>query len=138
MVKYNVSDDKGNVTTKLIPGQTSFEPMVLLRSMDLIAEQIYSRFYATVEGQLKNIKKNYSVSMNDANGDPLVIWDLENALPTKVSGFDFNMTTEAEYASFEITLQAELITVTFLPEATVEAIAQAIEYWVAKESGEIE
>jgi len=138
MVKYNVIDDKGNVTTKFIPGQTSFEPMVLLRSMDLISEQIYKKFYAAVEGQLKNIRKNYSVSMNDAKGNPLIIWDLANALPTKVSGFSFNMTTEAEYTSFEITLQAELITVTFLPQATAEAVAQSIEYWMEKESGESE
>lgn len=138
MVKYNVMDDHGNVTTKFIPGQTTFEPVQLLRAMDAVAEKVYLKFADAVAGKLKPLKRNYSVSMNDSNATPLVWWHLYNALPTKVSGFDFNMTTENEYTSFEISLQAESIVIEFSPEATAEAIAAAIDYWTKKESGEAE
>ncbi len=138
MVKYNVMDDLGNVTTKFIPGQTTFEPFALLRPMDAIAAQVYLRFADSVAGHLKLLKRNYSISLNDSRGNPLVWWHLFNALPTKLSGLEFNMTTENEYISFEISLQAESVTVEFDPGATDEAIASALEYWVAKESGEAE
>jgi hypothetical protein len=136
MVKYNVMDDAGNVTTKFMPGQTSFEPMVLLRSMDVMAKQLNLQFQEAVLGKIKGLKRNLSVSMNDSNGKPLVWWHLNNVLPLKISGFDFNMTTEAEYTSFEITLQAESIVIEFESEATEDAIKESIAYWTAKEAGE--
>jgi len=109
MVKYNVMDNKGNVTTKSMPGQTSYEPIVLLRPMDIVAREIYHRFADAVSGKIKGVKRNYSVSMNDSKGRPLAIWHLYNAMPIKISGFNFNMTTEAAYKDFEVTFQAESI-----------------------------
>jgi phage tail-like protein len=129
MVTYNVIDDKGNVTTKVMPGQTTFEPLLLLRAMDVAAEEIVLLFEDAVAGKLKTLRRNYSVSMNDANGNPLVWWHLYNALPLKVSGFDFNMKTESTYTSFEITLQAELIDIDFDKGATSDAVAAALEHW---------
>lgn len=129
MVTYNVIDDKGNVTTKVMPGQTTFEPMLLLRAMDVAADEVVQRFEDAVAGKLKTLRRNYSVSMNDANGNALVWWHLYNALPLKVSGFDFNMRTESTYTSFEITLQAEFIDIEFDKGATADAVAAALEYW---------
>jgi phage tail-like protein len=137
-VKYNVMDDKGNVTTKYMPGQTSFEPIELLRSMDVVAEEMKDKFYEAVDGKLKTLRKNYSVSMNDANGNALVWWHLSNALPVKVSGFSFNEYAEAEYATFELHLQPESVLIEFDPGATEEAVKQAIDYWTQKEAGELE
>ena len=135
MVHYNVMDERGNVTTKFIPGQTTFEPVVLLRPMDIVAKAIYKRFWKAVAGQLTTIKKNYSVSMNDSQGEPLVYWHLSNALPVKISGFDFNMTTESEYTSFEISFQAESIEVEFTKAAKPKVVSEALDAWDEAENG---
>ena len=115
LVTYNVTDDKGNVTTKYIPGQTSFAPMVLLRAMDKFSEDMKNAFMESVAGKLKSVRKNYSVSMNDSQGNALVWWHLINAIPSAVSGFSFNAPREAYYTDFELTLQAESIIIEFEP-----------------------
>jgi phage tail-like protein len=116
-VSYNVIDKDGNVTTRFMPGQTTFTPISLLRAVDKGAEAVYDKFIASVSGKLKDLRKNYSISMNDAKGKPVVWWDLINTIPIKVSGFDFNMKTESVYTDFTIDLQAEYIEITFLEEA---------------------
>lgn len=113
MVKYNITDGKGNVTTKFIPGQTSFAPMVLLRAMDKYSESMNDLFMECVAGKLAEVRKNYSVSMNDSQGNALVWWHLFNALPSAISGFNFNAPREAYYTDFEITMQAESIVIEF-------------------------
>lgn len=133
MVKYNIIDNLGNVTTKFMPGQTTFEPMLLLRAVDVAIDKVYKKFYDAKWGKLKTQRQNYSVSMNDANGGALVWWHLENALPIKISGFDFNMKTESKYTDFEITLQAEYIEIVPDPAATAEAAAAAAAYWAEKD-----
>jgi phage tail-like protein len=112
-VSYNVIDANGNVTTRYMPGQTSFSPVSLLRSMDEGSREVYAKFVDAVSGKLKSLRKNYSVSMNDSQGKPLVWWHLYNAIPIKISGFDFNMRTENTYTDFIIDLQAEYIEIIF-------------------------
>lgn len=136
MVHYNVIDDRGNVTTKFMPGQTSFEPVELLRPMDVVAEEMKDKFFEAVDGKLKLLRKDYSISMNDSNGNALVWWHLSNALPIKVSGFSFNEHVEAEYAAFELHLQPEAVLIEFEDSATEDAVKQAVEYWTQRESGE--
>lgn len=114
LVSYKVSDPLGNVTTRFMPGQTTFAPVKLLRPMDAYAKEIYLKMRAAIDGNLKDLRRDYSVSMNDANGNPLVYWHLLNALPSMLGGFSFNMTTESSYTDFEVTLQAEDIVVEFL------------------------
>jgi phage tail-like protein len=138
MVKYNVIDKDGNVTTKYMPGQTTFEAVELLRPMDAVAQEVYLLFFDAILGKVKTLRKNYSVSMNDANGNPLVWWNLINALPTKVSGFSFNEHVEAEYTSFEISLIPEAVEIIFDEKATSDAVSAAIDYWTKKEGGELE
>jgi phage tail-like protein len=113
MVSYNVTDDKGNVTTKFIPGQTSFDPVVLSRAMDKYSQDMYDAFVDSVAGKLIGLRKNYSVSMNDSQGNPLVWWHLYNALPLNIGGFGFNAYTGAKYTKFKISFQAESIEIEF-------------------------
>jgi len=114
MVTYNVIDENGNVTTRSMPGQTAFSPVVLLRAMDKSSEGMYLRLKAAIDGKLKSLRRDYSVSMNDSNGEPVVWWDLKNALPIKLDGFMFNMKTENSYTDFEVSLQAESIEIKFM------------------------
>jgi hypothetical protein len=116
LVQYNVTDAKGNITTKFIPGQTSFEPVSLLRSMDYYSNEMNLMFQKGVAGMLVGLRKNYSIYMYDWQGVPLVWWDLYNAVPVSISGFSFNAAKEKNYTDFEISLQAENIIINFAKE----------------------
>jgi phage tail-like protein len=117
LVTYNVIDGAGNVTTKYMPGQTSFQAVVLLRAMDNLSKEMKDRFVEAVMGKLKPIRKNYSVRWFDGEGESLVWWHLYNAIPTGISGFSFNSKSEAYYTDFELTLQPESIVIQFEPIA---------------------
>jgi hypothetical protein len=135
MVKYNIIDANGSVTTRYMPGQTTFEAFELLRPMDVVAKEVAALFYDSVAGKLRTLRKNYSISMNDANGNPLVWWHLYNALPTKVSGFSFNEYAEAEYACFELSLLPEAVEIVFEDSAVEEAVSDALKHWDEDENG---
>jgi phage tail-like protein len=114
MVTYNVMDTQSNqVTTKFMPGQTTFAPLTLLRAMDFYSEEMKNRFADSILGKLKKVRLNYSVKMFDGDGKAIVWWNIFNAIPTKISGFSFNSKTESSYTSFELTLQAEFIEIIF-------------------------
>lgn len=114
MVSYNVFDaNTGLVTTRFMPGQTTYAPVVLLRAMDVNSKEMWLRFYDSVTGKLKKVRQNYTVKMFDGDGNALVWWHLLNAIPMKISGFSFNAKTEAYYTDFELTLQAEEIQIVF-------------------------
>lgn len=113
LVTYNVIDDKGNVTTKYMPGQTTFKEVTLLRAMDSFSEEVKNRFVASVMGKLKTSKQNYSIRWFDGEGNSLVWWHLYAAIPSAITGFSFNAKTEAYYTDFELTLQAESIEIVF-------------------------
>ena len=117
MVSYNVTDDKGNVTTKYMPGQTSFSPVTLLRPNDKWCMEIKNRFVKSTSGMLVGLRKNYSISMNDSNGTALVWWHLIDALPTVLGGLGFNSYRGTESTTFKVTFQAESILVQFEPIA---------------------
>jgi phage tail-like protein len=117
LVTYNVIDAKGNVTTKYMPGQTSFKEVTLLRAMDSLSKDMKDRFVAAVVGKLKTVRRNYSIRWFDGEGESLVWWHLMNAIPKGISGFSFNAKTEAYYTDFELTLQAESIVIQFEPIA---------------------
>ncbi len=113
-VSYKVMDGNGHVVTRFMPGQVSYTPISLLRPMDQGSIQIYETFVDTVSGKMKKVRKNYSLSMLNDDGLPVVWWDLINAIPVKISGFDFNEVTETYYTDFTIDIQAEEIYVTFV------------------------
>lgn len=115
MVSYNVMDPNGNVTTKFIPGQTSFAPINLSRPMGSISADLYTWFTDAVAGKLKDVRTNCSIALFDpSNSNKLrVIWDLENVIPTKIPGFSFSTITRTHSSSFKLVIQAENIVVTF-------------------------
>jgi phage tail-like protein len=135
MVKYKVIDPLGNVISKYMPGQTTFDAFNLLRPIDIVALDIYKSFQDSVSGKLKTLRKNYSISMNDAKGNPLIWWHLNNALPQKITGLAFNEYVEAKYATFELSLVPEEVKVVFEEWATVAAVAEANKYWADVNSG---
>lgn len=113
LVNYNVMAPVGSVTTKFMPGQTSFEPVTLLRSMDKYDDFLNQLFVDAVNGVYKKIRRHFSIYMYDGEGNPLVWWDLFDAVPASITGFSFNSKTESSYTDFELTLQAESIEVVF-------------------------
>jgi phage tail-like protein len=110
MIPYTQVFEDGGSTTKYLPGQVSFEPIVLLRGFDELVPDLYKWFSDSAAGKFHEVKKNMSIVMIDREAGPQVIWDLENVIPTAIAGFSFNQTTETSYTDFEVTLQAELIT----------------------------
>jgi phage tail-like protein len=110
MIPYTQVFEDGGSTTKFLPGQISFEPVVLLRGFDARVPDLYKWFEDTAAGKFDKVKKNISIVMIDREAGPQVIWDLFNTIPVGISGFSFNQTTENSYTDFELTLQAELIT----------------------------
>ncbi len=113
-VSYKVMDANGHVFTRSMPGQTSYSPISLLRPVDKGSKKIYAKFADASTGKLKDVRRDYSVSMNNDAGKPVVWWDLLNALPVKISGFSFNEYAEKYYTDFTIDLQAEEIIITFI------------------------
>jgi phage tail-like protein len=120
MVQYNVADAIGNVTTKFMPGQTTFEPVTLLRAMDLYSTDLNILFQKSIAGMLKSVRRNFSIYMFDWDGTPLVWWHLIEAVPLSISGFSFNAKTENNYTSFELSLQAESIYIEFADEGSFQ------------------
>jgi len=116
LVQYNVMAPAGSVTTKFMPGQTTFEPITLLRALDKHDDSLNKEFVDAINGIYKKIRRNFSIFMFDGDGVPLVWWDLIDAIPSSITGFSFNSKTESYYTDFEITLQAESIEVHFEAE----------------------
>lgn len=114
-VPYNVDDGRGNITTKYIPGQTSFDPVSLLGPMTLFSKPPKDSFWDSVNGKLAKVRKNYSIYLHDETGKAMVWWHLMNAIPVSIGGFSFNASKEANYTDFEFTLQPEWIYIQFEP-----------------------
>lgn len=114
LITYKTIDSSGNVITHSMPGQTTYAPIKLLRPMDFFAIGVYMKMKDAIEGKVKNVRRDYSVSMNDARGRPLVFWHLKNTVPSVLSGFSFDMAAESGYTEFELTLQAESIEMMFV------------------------
>jgi phage tail-like protein len=109
MIPYTQVFADGSSTTKYLPGQISFDPIVLLRGFDAQVPDLYNWFADSAAGKFNEVKKNISIVMIDREAGPQVIWDLENAIPSTISGFSFNQNPQVNYTDFELTLQAELI-----------------------------
>lgn len=110
MVSYNQVDDKGGSATRYLPGQTSFAPVTLKTALSEDCEALYQEFLAISEGKVK--RRNFTITMIDQNGHDRVIWDLLNAMPIAIGGFEFN---RGYVTSFKVTIQAETIKMSFPP-----------------------
>jgi phage tail-like protein len=114
MISYDIVDENGKHSKKFIPGETDYKPVTLLRGFDAKSEALYKWFALSSDGKIKPAKMNMSVAMIDRKAGPMVIWNLFNAIPTGISGFSFNQHVGENYATFELTLQAEWIEMKFM------------------------
>lgn len=111
VIKHNVVYSSGESSTLLIPGMTQFSPIVLQKGFGNTKE-LYNWFVDACSGNYSAARKNVTITLNALKGGdyvPLVAWNLINAWPSKISGFESNQYTMANVAKFSITLMAETI-----------------------------
>jgi len=111
-ISYKVVSEEGVAGVKYLPGMTTYTPIQLLRAMDMGSGEMVQKFQKISNLNL-NVRGNYSIVMINAVGKPQAMWNLINAIPTKIDGFSFNEHTGENYATFEITLQPEYIEIVF-------------------------
>jgi phage tail-like protein len=108
-VKHNVVYLTGELKTLMIPGATRFSPVVLDKGYGNTKE-LYNWFVLANSGQVFTARKNVSIVLNAHLEDgfkPLVGWNLYNAWPTKISGFESDQSLAPKLAKFSITLVCE-------------------------------
>ena len=111
-ITYNVVSENGNAMVKYMPGITKYEPVTLLRAFDNGAIEMYEKFKKMSNLNFK-VRSNFSVVMINGEGIPQAMWNLINAMTTKISGFSFNAYIAEYYTDFEITLQPDYIELVF-------------------------
>jgi hypothetical protein len=113
-IAYKIVSEEGIAGVKYLPGMTTYSPVQLLRSADFGTGEMVDKFKMISNLNL-NVRGNYSVVMYDGNKPhkPVIMWNLINAIPTKVDGFSFNEHTGENYTTYEITLQPEYIEIVF-------------------------
>lgn len=109
MIAYKQVDANGVATAMYMPGQVSYKPVTLLRAFDGKTMEMYNKFKAAVEGRLLQVRENFSIVMIDYEGGPQMVWNLYNAIPSAITGFQFNQHVGEYYTSFEISFQPERI-----------------------------
>lgn len=120
MISYNHLMGQGGSVTRYFPGHSAFAPIKLSRPMDRDCKLIYDRLRDSVTGKMAVVRTNFSIVMLEyhSSGDKAlardkIVWNLYNAIPTAISGFDFDYKVGTEYVNFEVTIQAEHIEVEF-------------------------
>jgi phage tail-like protein len=111
VVRHNIVYESGEYRTLLIPGATRFSPITLGKGFGNTTE-LYNWFVAVSNGQAGSARKNVTIHLNShqkGKFTPMVSWNLINAIPTKVSGFQSDQAQAAGVAMFSITLVAESI-----------------------------
>lgn len=111
VIKHNVLYTSGELGTLMIPGQTQYSPVVLERGFGNTKE-LYNWFVAVNSGKIFGARKNVSITLNAFTKDgyvSLIIWNLINAWPSKISGFESSQGDTAKVAKFSITLVTEAI-----------------------------
>lgn len=108
-IKHNVVYASGELRTLLIPGPTRYSPVTLVRGYGNTKE-LYNWFVTANSGKIFSARKNVTITLNSFQEDgymPLVSWNLVNAWPTKISGFESDQSGAAQTAKFSITLMME-------------------------------
>ncbi|MCB2179905.1 hypothetical protein KQH54_02155 [bacterium] len=112
LVEYNMVFSDGGSTTRFIPGQTSFAPIQLSRFLSPGCEDSYNIFLEASGGAVNY--QNMTILAKDETKQDRVLWDLTNVLLTAIGGFSYNSYQATASAKFKITLQAELIEMSYL------------------------
>ena len=108
-IKHNVVYLSGELRTHLIPGPTHFSPIVLEQGFGNTKE-LYNWFVKANTGRSFTAREHVSILLNAFTSDgykPVVGWNLFNAWPTKISGFDSDQNSSAQLAKFTITIVCE-------------------------------
>lgn len=111
VIKHNVVYPSGESSTLLIPGPTQYAPIELQRGFGNTKE-LYNWFVDASSGKYSSARKNVTITLNALKGGqyvPLVAWNLINAWPSKISGFESNQYNMTNVAKFALTLVAESI-----------------------------
>ncbi len=111
VIKHNVVRESGEFQTLLIPGVTHFAPITLSNGYGNTKE-LYNWFVSASNGLTKAARKNVTISLNahqKGKYEALVVWNLTNAMPIKIAGFEMDQTRPSNVARFSITLMAETI-----------------------------
>ena len=107
-VEYNLAMENGTSTTRFLPGQTSFAPLVLTRALDPDCQDLYDDFMDFSNGKVNT--RNLTITMIQ-NGAEVVNWNLFNVVITEVTGFLFN---KGFYTEFRLGIQPEWIEMEYL------------------------
>ena len=108
-IKHHVVYSSGELRTLMIPGPTQTTPVTLVRGFGNTKE-LYNWFVTTNTGKIFSARKNVTISLNAFVEDgymPLISWNMINAWPTKIAGFESNQESSAQTAKFSITLVCE-------------------------------
>jgi phage tail-like protein len=109
VINHNIVYESGENRTLLIPGPTHFSPIVLEYGFGNTKE-LYNWFVLASNGKISSARKNVTITLNafsDGKYEPQVSWNLTNAYPTKISGFESDQSQTARMARFSITIMAE-------------------------------
>lgn len=113
VISYNEILSYGGSVTRYFPGHSTYAPIKLSRPMDKNCKPIQDYLWDSVTGKVAVARTNFSITLFDHKAGTKVIWNLLNALPTAVSGFNFDQAA-TEFTDFEVTIQAEHIEVLFV------------------------
>ncbi len=111
VIKHNVVFNTGESSTLLIPGPTQYSPIELKRGFGNTKE-LYNWFVEASSGSYSSARKNVTITLNalvDGDYKPLIAWNLFNAWPSKISGFESNQYNMSNVAKFSLTIVAETI-----------------------------
>jgi phage tail-like protein len=85
ITEHKVVDEKGHEIIRKIPGRLKLTDISLKRGItsDL---KIWDWRDLVVKGQMKDARKNCSITMLSRDYEPVAIWHFSNAWPSKVTG----------------------------------------------------
>jgi phage tail-like protein len=116
MMPYTSVDKNGVAVTKFVPGASSYSPITLVHALNVEGQALNDWFVLASQGKTKDARKNINITMLSYDSrQPMVVWDITNALPVSISGFSFNQHTKGGlyYVCQELTIQPEFIEMHF-------------------------
>ena len=85
IVEHKVVDKQGHEIVKKIPGRLKWTDISLKRGITS-SLQIWDWRDQVVTGQVKDARKNCTITMLDREYNPVAVWNFNNAWPSKVTG----------------------------------------------------
>ena len=108
-IKYKATDSSGKTSTKHVPGSYSYSPIELSRALTPDCESMYLDWEDARAGKV-NLQA-MTIEIRPSGSDvPIVRWDLEDVLVSRISGFEFN---KGYFSEFRVTLQPKRIRMGF-------------------------